>query len=273
MSAPFALDRSLVAIRHYRGVMRPVRTPARHAFTVLAYHVSGELELEQGGTLTLRAGDIHVIPAGHAHRVTGGANVEMWMTAFAISQLDRQRYASVLAPLEAMSRGAQPRVVIPEARRGFVTSLYDELAREGAQSPLRGESLLALLLSEVAAHAPQSNLDAITEMDHGDRSDLVARALAFIATHALGALTLADVAAALGKNRTHVADVVRRATGQTVGEIIAEVRLDEARRRLEDTNELVEVIGERVGYTDPTHFARMFKRRYGTAPRAWRHEH
>ncbi len=261
-------------MRRAWGALGPVRAAARHAFTVLAYHVAGELEIEHGGTLTLRAGDLHVIPAGHAHRVKSGTDVEIWGVAFATSRLDQERFAPVLAPIEAITRGALPRIAIPEERRSFVTALYGELARERGGSALRKESLLALLLEEVAAHTPRASGIAISA-DPADtsRSDLVARAVSFIATHALGALTLADVANALGNNRTHVADVVRRETGQTVGEIIAEVRLDEARRRLEATDELVEVIGERVGYGDPTHFARTFKRRYGLSPRAWRRRH
>ncbi len=269
--APLDTVRGPITIRHHHGPLAPARAAGRHAFTVLAFQVAGELEVEHGGTFTLRAGDVHVIPAGHAHRAIGGTNMEVWMIAFMSSGLDRERFAPVLEPLEAIARGGLPRVAIPEARRGFVTALYGELAQKRAALPLRGESLLALLLDEVAAHAPHIAPSTFPDAVDGDRSDLAARAVSFIATHALGPLTLADVATVLGSNRTHVADVVRRATGQTVGEIIADVRLDEARRRLEETNELVEVIGERVGYIDPTHFARMFKRRYGLAPRRWRH--
>jgi AraC-like DNA-binding protein len=262
--------RASVDVRHHRGALRPTRSASRHVFTVLAFQVAGELEVDHGGTFTLREGDVHVIPAGHAHRLVDAADVEVWTVAFAASGLDRERFAPVLVPLEAFTRGGLPRVAIPDERRGFVTALFGELAQERAASPLRGESLLALLLDEVAAHTPQVAPSRFANDRAVDRSDLAARAVSFVATHALGPLTLADVATALGSNRTHVADVVRRATGQTVGEIIAEVRLDEARRRLEDTDELVEVIGERVGYVDPTHFARVFRRRYGVAPRRWR---
>lgn len=246
--------------------LRPARSSARHVFTAIGFQVAGELELEQGGPVALRSGDIHIIPAGHAHRFVRATDAQTWHIALLPEQLDRQRFADVLAPLAAVAEGsASPRITIAKNRRAFVTSLFHELAEERARSPLRRESLVALLLTEIAEHAV-----ARIAAPPVQPVDLAARAVAFIAANALSPLSLEDVARSLGRHRAHVADVVRRATGRTVGELIAEVRLDEARRRLEDTDELVEIIGERVGYTDATHFARMFKRRYGAAPRAWR---
>ena len=236
----------------------------RHAFTVLSFQIAGELYVEQGGSLEIRSGDMYVIPAGHAHRFTRAVGVEIWSVRIAASTLASERFRPVRAPIENMTRGAFPRVAIPTARRDFVASLFDELADAQAASPLRSESLVALLLGELTAHAP------IVANHRGQVVDLAARAVSLIASRALGPLTLEDIAEALGRHRSHVAQVVRQSTGRTVGEIIAEVRLDEARRRLQETDELVEVIGERVGYPDATHFSRMFKRRYGASPSAWR---
>ena len=259
------LAQGTLAVRHFSGSLRPVRGSARHGFTVLAFQVAGEIEMDHGGRLTLRRGDFHVIPAGREHRVIRAENAELWGIGIATERLDRDRYAEVLAPLETIARGALPTVAVPEERHGFVASVFDELASSASRSPLRHESLVALLLAELAEHAGS----ALPELRaHG--GDLAARAVAFIASRALGPLALDDVAQALGKNRSHVAEVVRRATGRTVGQLITERRLDEARRRLVETDELVEVIGERVGYVDATHFARMFKRHHGVSPRAWR---
>lgn len=257
---------STVAIRQrIDGAFGACRASARHAFTVLSFQVAGELTVEQGGQLAIRSGDLHVIPAGHAHRVTRAVDAETWRVGIVTDRLDPERFAPVLAPLECMARGALPRVSIPAPRRAYVVSLFGELAEVRAGSRLRTESLVALLLDELTAHAPAVLPGAPTQA-----VDIAARAVALIASRALGPLSLDDVARALGRHRSHVAEVVRRSTGSTVGGLIAEVRLDEARRLLQETDELVEVIGERVGYVDATHFARTFKRRYGHSPRAWR---
>jgi AraC-like DNA-binding protein len=36
------------------------------------------------------------------------------------------------------------------------------------------------------------------------------------------------------------------------------------------SGERIDIIAERVGYADPTHFIRMFRREHGTTPAAWR---
>ena len=63
---------------------------------------------------------------------------------------------------------------------------------------------------------------------------------------------------------------MRKATCGSVGAWILERRLAEARRRLLHTSEMVDVIAERVGYADPTHFIRMFRRAHGATPAVWR---
>lgn len=44
----------------------------------------------------------------------------------------------------------------------------------------------------------------------------------------------------------------------------------EARRLLLHSDEMIDVVAERVGYADPTHFIRMFQRENGATPAAWR---
>jgi len=47
-------------------------------------------------------------------------------------------------------------------------------------------------------------------------------------------------------------------------------RMAEARRLLLHSDEMVDVVAERVGYADATHFIRMFRREHGATPAAWR---
>lgn len=246
---------------------RPGCPSARHAYSVIAFQLSGEMVMEHGGAVELRAGDVHVIPPGAEHRLRRAHDADVWCAALRPEALDRDRFASLLAPLDRVARGALPRVSIPAGRRDFMTTLFTELDAVGEREPgVRAESLVALLLAEIADHA-SSSVDAVASPRH---SDVTAHALSFITAHAFEPLSLADVARGIGRHRSHVAEVVRHDTGRSVGDWITEVRLDEARRRVEGTSELIEVIAERVGYADATHFARTFKRRFGLSPRAWR---
>jgi transcriptional regulator GlxA family with amidase domain len=62
----------------------------------------------------------------------------------------------------------------------------------------------------------------------------------------------------------------RAATGRRPMEYIHEVRIDEARRILESSSLPVDDVGFSVGYQDPTFFRRLFKRKTGLTPAAYR---
>ena len=53
-------------------------------------------------------------------------------------------------------------------------------------------------------------------------------------------------------------------------EYVHEVRIDEARRILESSSIAVDDVGFSVGYQDPTFFRRLFKRKTGLTPAAYR---
>ena len=62
----------------------------------------------------------------------------------------------------------------------------------------------------------------------------------------------------------------RAATGRRPIEYVHEVRIDEARRILESSSIAVDDVGFSVGYQDPTFFRRLFKRKTGLTPAAYR---
>jgi transcriptional regulator GlxA family with amidase domain len=62
----------------------------------------------------------------------------------------------------------------------------------------------------------------------------------------------------------------RAATGRRPMEYVHEVRIDEARRILESSSIAVDEVGFSVGYQDPTFFRRLFKRKTGLTPAAYR---
>jgi quercetin dioxygenase-like cupin family protein len=63
---------------------------------VLSYQLAGEVDYEQNGRLTLRRGDLLVIPAGQAHRITRAAGADIWSAKIETAALDPERFASVL---------------------------------------------------------------------------------------------------------------------------------------------------------------------------------
>ena len=62
----------------------------------------------------------------------------------------------------------------------------------------------------------------------------------------------------------------RSATGYLPIEYVHAVRIEEARRILETEASAIDEVGYQVGYDDPTFFRRLFKRKTGLSPAAYR---
>lgn len=241
-----------------------------HAHAVLAFCTGGSSTVEQQGEWTLQAGDVLLIPWGEPHRHLSPRRPEVWGVGFCPVCLTSGGGEGLLEPFERVRAGASAVVRIPEERRPFLESLIRELRRElereGEETPGVQRSYLTLILAEVSRATTGS-----TPAEGGD--SVVAEALRFIERHCLEPLSLKDVAAAVHRAPAYLTTAVRRATGRTVQAWIISGRLSEARRRLLHTDEDIDIIAERVGYADATHFIRVFRRSHGLTPAAWRARH
>jgi AraC family transcriptional activator of pobA len=243
-----------------------------HSFNALGFCTQGSSLHEQRGRWSVREGDVMLVPAGAAHRSRFASGASLWCVGLAPASLLAAGQAPLLEPFERVRRGESAVLSIPTERRGFVQQLFIELQRELAQRRADHErvrnSLLHLLVSEVTRARAEPLASSALPALHDD--DVVGASLRFIEQHCLGPLSLRDVAAAVQRSPAHLATVLKRVTGQTVGAFILAGRMAEARRRLAHTDELVDVIAERVGYADSTHFGRLFRRTHGSTPSAFR---
>src|SRR2546423_13073910 len=64
----------------------------------------------------------------------------------------------------------------------------------------------------------------------------------------------------------HVNRLFKRATGVPPLQYQIKLRLDAARRMLRETNKSVITIANEVGYSNPSHFAQLFRKETGLAP-------
>jgi AraC family transcriptional regulator len=83
-------------------------------------------------------------------------------------------------------------------------------------------------------------------------------------------LTHEVVAAAAGIHPAHLARVFRRHYGCTLGDYVRELRVDFAARQLIATDEPLAGIAFAAGFSDQSHFTRIFRRRTGMTPAAFR---
>ena len=247
-----------------------------HSYAVIVLITRGQSKVRHTRELVLRAGDVHLIPPGDPHGPAHleGADVQGWALAFhpeALPQEDTSWGSHAgprLGPLLRVRSGCHPVFQANATQRQrlerWMRLIQSELAHDERSRDEAVGALLQLVLIELERMTgPEATPDT-------SGLGLARRALTYIEANALGHLSLADVARAVGRSATHVAGVVRKETGRTVGEWILEYRMAEARRRLRGTDEHVDTLAGRVGYADVTHFIRLFRRTHGLTPAAWR---
>lgn len=241
-----------------------------HEFMALTYVTAGSAVMHQRERCRIDAGDVYLVPAGERHRFISARSPEAWGIGFCPTCYTGTELGALLAPFERAAMGALTVVTIAGDRQAHLNHLCAELHRETSRSAASAhveviqKSLLALVLAEVSRASATSPAQGV---------GYVGEVLRFIERNCLGPLSLADVASSVNRSPSHVSTVVRRTTGKSVMEWIIAGRLAEARSRLLHTDEFVDVISERVGYADPTHFIRLFRRAHGCTPAAWRAGH
>lgn len=245
---------------------RSMRPHTEHA---LAYVADGRVPLE-GGRVEAPAGAVVVLPAGVPGPTLGAAEAVLWVVRFCSTCLRLDEDLVLMSPFRRVRHGATPVVPIAEWRRARVVQRFHDLHEEserGAPESLElARSLVLLLLGEVRRATPGP-------LPPADGGGLVSEALTYIQQHCFTPISLRHVAAAVHRTPAHVAAVVKKATGHSVGQWIRAGRVAEAAARLAHTDDPIGEVAAHVGWQDKTHFIRMFRRAYGVTPAAWRREH
>jgi two-component system response regulator YesN len=73
-------------------------------------------------------------------------------------------------------------------------------------------------------------------------------------------------------NPSYLSRLFKKETGQSLSDYIGQVRMEEARRLLSQTNMKIVQVAEESGYRNVSHFAKMFKRMTGVTPQEYRNK-
>lgn len=85
-------------------------------------------------------------------------------------------------------------------------------------------------------------------------------------------LRVRDLAADVGLSVSHLSRLFREHTGRCPGAYLQDLRLVRARILIERTSLSVGQVMAQVGISDPSHFARDFRRAHGYSPRTYRQQ-
>jgi AraC family transcriptional activator of pobA len=175
-----------------------------------------------------------------------------------------------LARLRALA--AEPVVPLGETELERVSalcrSLQEEgfLAREGYKLAMRGYlALIAIEIVRLAAARARTGAATLTAAD-----PTVEALRKLLEDHFHKERLLSFYAEKLSMTPDRLNDHVKRATGVTAGHLIRQRVLTEAKRQLVFTSEPIHEIAYDLAFSDPSHFARFFRKQTGTTPNEFR---
>lgn len=227
-----------------------------------------------GGQGRLYVGE-HVYPvgAGEGFLILPGQT-----TTYASDEADPWEYTwiefdglRVRESLSLAGLGAAKPIYTPATRVGGekLRECMLQIVQDGEASPIRqiGRGFLFLdqLVESSAARQHQSQRRL--------RDFYMKEALSFIEQNYQRDVSVEDIAAFCGLNRSYFGKLFRDTMGESPQAFLLHYRMAQAAQFLKETTQPVSTISTMVGYANPLHFSRAFKSVYGISPRAYRQTH
>jgi AraC family transcriptional regulator len=140
--------------------------------------------------------------------------------------------------------------------------LYNELRNFDRLTPLAIEGLILEIIAETDRHLMRLSenrkpkwLGEVNDLLHSDF---------------LEDLSLSVIAQTINIHPVHLARTFRKHYRSTIGEYLRNLRLEYACREISRSEDSLGDIALRAGFTDQSHFSRIFKRRMGVTPTEYR---
>jgi AraC family transcriptional regulator, transcriptional activator of pobA len=210
--------------------------------------------------------------AAHGFRFRPG-DTNGWVVSFTddVANMMGEQSAEALARLRALA--ADPIVKLESGDEisrlsALCNDLYQErfLAREGHRLATR--ALLALIAIEAARLAASRARTGSVTLAPADPTLQALREL--VEDHFRKERQIEFYAKRLNMTTDRLNDLVKRATGVTAGHLIRQRALTEAKRELVFTNRAIHEIAYDLSFSDPSHFARFFRKQTGKTPQDFR---
>lgn len=119
---------------------------------------------------------------------------------------------------------------------------------------------------------PEEEQEETQENESTASSFIVKNALHYIQENYTQKLTLSDVAEKTYVSQWHLSKLLNRHTGQSFSEILNNVRIEQAKKLLENPALRIGDVADSVGFMDMAHFSRVFKKQVGISANEYRNQ-
>lgn len=262
-------------------------TPPQHVheFIELVYVVHGSGRHHIGeAAYPIHAGDVYVVPIGepHLYRVEEDSGLEiincMFMPQFVRASLADQPSANALpylTPLFNDHESFVPVLSLSSRESSAVLGLLEELLLEMKHEP-PGYKVMArnklteilILLSRFSQRKGRAEQSGLSKpLSH----EIIVRKIGtYLERYFAQKITVASLAQQFNLSERHIIRIFKQETGMSITEMLHRIRIERAKHLLLESNRSVEAIALAVGFADSSFFSRLFARKEGCTPGAFR---
>ncbi|MBE6550141.1 MAG: AraC family transcriptional regulator [Ruminococcaceae bacterium] len=245
-----------------------------HDFWEIVYLDRGELDLYAGDKrLKLKQGEIifHKPNEFHSIECDGKHSASVFIVTFVCHS-------------SAMKYFRDKLIKVPSDMKPLIKRLIDECTNtfRVSQYPLTllpsvsvgGTQLIRIYLEEFFIRllriGEQKNSGGSSALRDPSENALISEIESYLAEHVCERVTLEDISGRLHFGKSHLCDIFKKGTGQTIMQYHMKLKIDEAKRLLKENKLTVNKISEKLGFETPAYFSRAFSKHVGMSPRAYR---
>jgi two-component system response regulator YesN len=248
-----------------------------HLFPEICFCLDGIAEVRcHVTTEQILAGDVLIVPPQVWHSRPGPHFVEMppsrassrllWLRSFPYGAV-----VNLCETRQGEHRGTLQRLFLQRQIHPCVERLIEEMVSEEAGHEAMAACHLVEALTYVARAIDVNDGDGVlsvqeTLADASGERGAAGLARRFIRENFDSRLDLGAIARAVGTGKSQLCREFRREYDITVMDYLTRVRIDAARRLLQSRLKVADV-ARFVGFEDPYHFSRVFKRFVGQSPK------
>lgn len=123
--------------------------------------------------------------------------------------------------------------------------------------------------AELLKNQADSALQNIEDIDETEKSELIVKKIMTLVKKNK-TITREELAGQVFLSPDYMAKIFKKETGKKISDYLSEVKLEEAKYRLSETNQSISQIASSLAYSNFSYFSRMFKTETGLSPGEYR---
>lgn len=154
----------------------------------------------------------------------------------------------------------------------MILSLQDD-GSDSVDSALHhqiGQAKTARQLAERLLEALRQYIVRMREINNLPKKTEILKARKFVLLNLDKKITLGDIADHLHLNPSYFSRMFKQQTEMNFTDYVNQMKMEEAKRLLEQTGDSVEMIAEKLGFESKSYFLKVFRKYYGTSPVEYR---